>query len=62
MTRDAAERLTRIHGHHVTFRDKVALVTFVADHDWNAAAALADLWDLDEQRQEAIYKQTQEKK
>jgi len=55
-----AHRLTRICGHSLTYRDKVALVTFVAERSWDAASDLADLFDLDEQRQESIYKTTQE--
>lgn len=53
-----AHRLTRICGHSLTYRDKVALVTFVAERSWDAASDLADLWDLDPGRQEQIYRLT----
>ena len=62
MTGEDAHRLCRILGHSLSYRDKVAVVTFAAARSWDAASDLADLWDLDEGRQEAIYKVTQEKR
>ena len=57
MTGEDAHRLCRILGHTLTYRDRVAVVTFAAARSWDAASDLADLWDLDEPKQEQIYRE-----
>lgn len=64
MTREDAERITGMLGRQLAkddkwgWRDRKAVITFLAyEAGWQAASALADMWDLDEQTQEQIHRQ-----
>ena len=57
MTVEDARRIVSLLRLTLPYRDKCALVTLLADaHGWHAASDVADLLDLDEAKQESIYR------